>query len=170
MNILKLILAILNLFRIEQASVAKDIPPPTIYGQITSAKIKGLILTAFPQLKNSLDDVFVGRKIYDMTTVAEVKRFLKADGTDRMEYGEDFPKCVDYTRRILGNMTIPGWWSLPKGDIWVKINGGHSVVVMALYDNERDLKKGLYAIEGQNDVIELASEMFEDTEVIVTKW
>lgn len=146
----------------------EPIPPPKVVGRITKNKLRGLIAEVFPQL--SLEDVFIGRSEYDLITVAEMERFLARDGTDRMEYGEDFPKCIDFTRRLLGNMTIPGWWSIPKGDIWIYTpTWGHSVVIAALCDNESDLNKGIYLIEGQNDVIETAPEMFEDFKVRLIK-
>ena len=85
---------------------------------------------------------------------------------------EDAPDCDDFTRRLLGNLTIPGWWSLPKGDIWVEWSDehgnihGHSILITVL---QQDDSLNVYLIEPQTDAIELAPEMFEDFRVRLIK-
>ena len=67
---------------------------------------------------------------------------FREDDTDKMRWQTDAPDCDDFTRRLLGNLTVLGWWSLPKGDIWVEWDDaqgrthGHSIIVTVLYEKE----------------------------------
>ena len=96
------------------------VPPPLIVGGINSAELMALLLETFPQLEYDLspEKIDLADRKYKLTTVAEMNRFLAKDDTDKIKWGEA-PDCDDFTRRLLGNLTIPGWWSLAKGDIWI---------------------------------------------------
>ncbi len=150
----------------------RPIAPPQIFGELNSSELRELLLEAFPNL--NFNNVELADRRWKLTTVAEMNRALAKDDTDMMTWRKDWPDCDDFTRRLLGNLTVKGWWSILKGDIWVdwKENGkqyGHSVAITALYDNEVDLNKGIYLIEGQTDALELASEMFDDISVKLIK-
>ena len=83
------------------------------------------------------------------------------------------PDCDDFTRRLRGNLVIPGWWDIPAGDIWVQWvddegkEHGHSVMIIVVVNE--DMTPTVYLVEGQDDVIETAEEMFEDFEVTLLK-
>lgn len=144
----------------------KPIPPPLIVGEITSAELEAKIREIFPDA----EIVKTADRHYKLTTVAEMNRFLARDDTDMIEWKKNAPDCDDFTRRLLGNLTIPGWWSLLKGDCWVFGEGwGHSIMITLLYENEDGAEPRIYFIEGQTDVIELAPEMFKDISVGLIK-
>ena len=103
-----------------------------------------------------------------------MRRFLNYDLTNiLMKWAEHWPDCDDFTRRLLGQLTVPGWWSIPKGDCWFyKWNEdktdylyGHSELIVIEYDDETDRNLCLDLIEGQLDIIELARDIFEDNHI-----
>jgi len=145
----------------------EPIPPPKIVRSISADAVKTIIREIFPEV----EILETADRQYNLTTVGEMNRFLAKDDTDKMQWKEDWPDCDDFTRRLLGNLTIPGWWGLLKGDCWVFGEGwGHSILITALCESETELEPKLYLIEGQSDVIELASEMFgEDVKVYLIK-
>ena len=140
--------------------------PPKIVGEIDHSRLIQLLVSTLPGLK--YDEIDIADRRYKLTTVAEMNRFLAKDDTDKMRWQTDAPDCDDFTRRLLGNLTVPGWWSLPKGDIWVEWDDaqgrthGHSIIVTVLYEKEEDPEPNVYLIEGQTDAIELGPDMFED--------
>jgi len=143
--------------------------PAKVLGQITGTQLYALIQESFPQM--DLRDVDLADSEYDYTTFAEMARFLEHDQTDKIEWMKHSPDCDDFTRRLLGNLTVPGWYKIVKGDIWIEYDsgGGHSILITVLCDSEDDITPKLYMVEGQTDVVELATEMFEAFSVRLIK-
>ena len=144
----------------------RPIPPPNIVGEISAAEVEAKIREIFP----NVETFKIADRKYKLTTVEEMNRFLARDDTDKITWVREWPDCDDFTRRLLGNMTVPGWWSLAKGDCWIYgEDWGHSIVITLLYEGEQDTEPRVYFIEGQSDAMELAPEMFEDISVGLIK-
>lgn len=144
--------------------------PPLIVAEVTSSQLEARLWEIFPQAERLYIAQYFADRHYKLTTVAEMNRFLAKDDTDKIKWEEDAPDCDDFTRRLLGNLTIPGWWSLPKGDVWVYgDNWAHSILITALCKSKEDTSWNIYFIEGQTDAVELAPEMFEGIRVGLIK-
>lgn len=150
----------------------EPIAPPEIVGQITYRQLRTLIEETFPQLEYQWqwDDIRLADRMWDLTTVAEMERFLAKDDTNEMVWKKHAPDCDDFTRRLLGNLTTKGWWSIVKGDLWIGgDNWGHSIMITVLCLSVEDVKPVLRVVEPQTDAMETAQEMFEDFKVRLIK-
>ena len=169
-NVLELVNARRTIRELE--AELKPTAPPKVVGQVTYRHLRALIEETFPQLQYQWqwDDIRLADRLWDLTTVAEMRRFLARDDTDEMVWTKHAPDCDDFTRRLLGNLTIKGWWSLAKGDIWIGGDDwGHSIMITVLCQSQEDITPLLMVIEGQSDVLGTATEMFEDFKVRLIK-
>lgn len=169
-NVLELVNARRRIRELE--AKLKPTAPPKVVGQITYRQLRTLIEETFPQLQYQWqwDDIRLADRIWDLTTVAEMKRFLARDDTDKIVWVKHAPDCDDFTRRLLGNLTIPGWWSILKGDFWIGgEDWGHSIMITMLCESEDDVTPLLMVVEPQSDVLGTAVEMFEDFTVRLIK-
>jgi len=148
----------------------QPIPPPLFVAEVTASSIETRLWEIFPQAERLCIAQYFADRHYKLTTVAEMNRFLARDDTDLITWKKEAPDCNDFTRWLLGNLTIPGWWSLLKGDVWIYgDNWGHSILITALCKSEEDISWDIYFIEGQTDALELAPEMFEGIKVGLIK-
>ena len=149
----------------------RPIPPPEIIAEIDAQNMYALLRQTFPNL--SYSDIDLADRTWKLTTLQEFERFIAADNTDEMVWRPQAPDCDDFTRRLRGNLVIPGWWDIPAGDIWVQWvddegkEHGHSVMIIVVVNE--DMTPTVYLVEGQDDVIETAEDMFEDFEVTLLK-
>jgi len=148
----------------------RPIPPPEIIAEIDAQNMYLLLKKTFPNLAYA--DMDLADRTWGLTTPGELERFIAADNTDEMIWRTQAPDCDDFTRRLRGNLVIPGWWSIPAGDIWVQWEDtdgvhGHSVMITVLVDEA--MVPTVYLVEGQDDVIETAEEMFEDFAITLLK-
>ena len=93
--------------------------------------------------------IFLSDSYYETTTKDKLQKFLKLDNTDQYEYKKEIFDCDDFSYRLVGNLSIPGWASLPFGILWTYLpNGsGHALNIFIDTDSE------VWIVEPQNDNI-----------------
>lgn len=95
--------------------------------------------------------LFLVDRKYKIPTLESVKKFLEEDKTDLYKYVPEWLDCDDFSFRLMGQFSIPGWSDITFG-IGTSIFHAYNIVVA---DNE-GLK--VYLIEPQTDKIILAKE------------
>jgi hypothetical protein len=116
--------------------------PPQIVGQTSHRDQIMLLREKFPKA------LFRGanRPEYDLTTISEIRRFLREDKTDEM--GLDVPDSVF---RLIGQFSVEGWDGIPIGFVRTDAE---------LY-NVVSVKEGLYRINPQTDSLQKISSPVE---------
>ncbi|MCD6550471.1 hypothetical protein J7K24_02925 [bacterium] len=129
-----------------------DIPPPKILGEISNKELYNFIVnrTVWYGLNTNL---FIGDYKYKLTSVSEIRRFLRKDYTDRFFYDDDEFDCDDFATRLYGQITIPGWSEICFGEICYldKESGEYHCGNIFVTKEGKDLV--IYTIEPQNDSI-----------------
>ena len=99
-------------------------------------------------LKNKLPDaqIWLSDRLYYLTSIKELKKFLKHNKIDLKKYVPEYHDCDDYSYELMGFAS--DWCSeLAFGILWGKVNGGHAINLFV------DDKNELYVIEPQTDKI-----------------
>lgn len=85
---------------------------------------------------------------YHLIDKEEMERFLAEDKTDLAEYVAEYHDCDDFSFRLMGQISVPGWSDLAFGIVFALVpGGGHAV--NCFVSNEKEV----YLIEPQNDEI-----------------
>lgn len=92
--------------------------------------------------------IFLSDMNYWTTNIEEIKRFLSLDDSDKYNYTVEKFDCDDFSYRLMGQFSVPGWSELPFGIIWVGIkDGGHALNCFV------DINREVWLIEPQNDKV-----------------
>lgn len=92
---------------------------------------------------------------YKVPTLESVKKFLKEDKTDLYKYLGDWYDCDDFSFRLMGQFSIPGWSDITFG---IATSIFHAYNCLIAEDNA---EAKVYIVEPQTDKITLAKEMKE---------
>lgn len=90
-------------------------------------------------------EIFLSDRDYLLCNKADIVRFLVQDKTNKYEYTKNAYDCDDFSYRLLGQFSIPGWSDLAFGIIWT---GKHAMNCMVTEDNV------FYLIEPQTDTLQ----------------
>lgn len=119
--------------------------PPKIIDKISDMKLyRFLIGMGIPR-----ERIYIGDYFYELTTIAEIKRFLVWDKTEEIPPSlleEEFD-CDDRSARLIGQFSIPGWSYIALGEIWTYT---HTYVVFVTKENG---KLVLYGVEPLTDEV-----------------
>ena len=132
-----------KVFQLERDLAPFRIPPPKVSGELDSRILTGL-------LNEQLGTECVKRISdgnYKLVARSEMERFLKEDLTDSYKYkGNDYD-CDDFSFRLMGMLSAPGWAKLATGIIWGEFPKPHAINCFV------DSKHTFWLIEPQNDKI-----------------
>lgn len=92
---------------------------------------------------------------YKIPTLESIKKFLEEDKTDLYKYIPEWLDCDDFSFRLMGQFSVPGWSDIAFG---IATSTSHAYNIVVADDN--GLK--VYLIEPQNDKIQLAKDMRGD--------
>lgn len=114
------------------------IPVPKISGKISSEKLHRLLKRKLPKAMIYLVD-----REYQLTTKAEMERFLKEDKTDLIKYIDEYCDCDDRAWTLLGNINSGAWAGIAFGFAFSQV---HAFNIFCT-------SKDIYLIEPQTDEI-----------------
>ena len=83
--------------------------------------------------------IYIGDRDYKTIPLAELKKYLRHDDTDRHSYVDEYYDCDDFSFRLMGNLSNSSWGSLPFGIIWVQTETGGAHAVNVFIDNNREI-------------------------------
>ena len=86
-----------------------------------------------------------------------MQEFLKEDKTDLFKYLPEWFDCDDFSFRLMGQLSIPGWSDIAFGIATSTVHAYNCVVAS---DNG---KLGVYIIEPQTDDLVLAEKFLKET-------
>ena len=101
-------------------------------------------------------EIYLSDKEYKTTSIYELKKFLQSDLTDTYVYKKIFFDCDDFSYRLMGELSVPGWASLPFGIFWCELPDGSGHALNIFIDHNRKV----WIVEPQNDEVTAASEYF----------
>lgn len=85
---------------------------------------------------------------YYLVDKAEMEKFLAEDKTNMDEYIPEYHDCDDFSFRLMGQVSVPGWSGLAFGIVFALIpGGGHAINCFVSED------KKVYIVEPQSDKI-----------------
>ncbi len=113
--------------------------PPSSTKEIDITRLRNLLQARFPDAQ-----IFLSDRKYKLCNIDDIYRFIGQDKTNKMEFEDDWLDCDDFTYRLLGQFSIPGWASLAFGMCWTD---KHALNV--LVTEEREVK----FLEPQTDEI-----------------
>ncbi|MCK5235916.1 MAG: hypothetical protein KAR06_02935 [Deltaproteobacteria bacterium] len=136
-------------------------PPeaPKDKGTISSGDIRSLYRQIFPDWLNRLH---ISDRTFEITTIAELRRFVEWSGVDKLKYEAEFLDCDDFAVALAGEFArYPGWSGFPVTFLWGDIYGGHAFCTAVAWKSLEDKTPTVYFIEPQND-LEIAPELVEE--------
>jgi len=92
--------------------------------------------------------IYLSDRDYQVTSKEEIENFLALDDTDKRKYLSEYHDCDDFSYRLHGQFSVPGWSGLAFGILWAGVpGGGHAI--NCFVDNDKEV----WIIEPQNDKI-----------------
>lgn len=119
----------------------KTIRPPESTKRITSGEIRDVLYQKFHLAPGK---VFLSDKKYLLCDILDIHYFLERDKTNKVNYVPEAMDCDDFSYRLMGQLSIPGWSDLAFGIVWTDIHALNCFIK----DNGK-----FYFIEPQTDVI-----------------
>ena len=119
------------------------IDPETVEPQST-AKIEGLELQALLTIAAPSASVFMADNWKYLCRFSDVALFVAMDINNKIDYIAEEYDCDDFSFRLKGQFSIPGWAALALGICWTNNHALNCFV---------DEDKKLWFIEPQNDTI-----------------
>jgi hypothetical protein len=117
----------------------------------SDVRIKQILEDEFLDKTSPMKDVckiYLVDQEYKLPTVDNVKKLLAMDETDKTEYLSEFHDCDDFSFRLMGQISVPGWSSTAFGILFITTpQGGHAVNCFV------DDKEQVWIVEPQNDKI-----------------
>jgi len=131
--------------------IAWLIPKPKKKGRkiITNAELKNLLRGVL----GKACQLFLVDKKYKVPTLENMKKFLKEDKTDLYKYIPEFFDCDDFSFRLMGQFSIPGWSDITFG---IATSMVHAYNVLVALDSDNEMQ--VYLVEPQTDELILAKE------------
>lgn len=118
-----------------------------------------------PKIKNDLDHsealtilkselgtkckIYLSDMLYKTTSKEEIERFLAEDDTNYYKYVSEFFDCDDFSYRLHGQLSVPGWSDLAFGIFWTGLPNGGGHALNIFIDNEDKV----WIVEPQNDKV-----------------
>jgi hypothetical protein len=121
-----------------------EIEPPKIKDDVTHSELLTIIKAEFGEKCG----IYLSDMNYKTCDIKEIERFIKSDDTNRYKYIHEYYDCDDYSFRLLGNLSIPGWSDLTFGIFWCGTpQGGHALNCFV------DVERTVWIIEPQNNTV-----------------
>jgi len=64
--------------------------------------------------------IFRSDKEYKLCCAADIQAFLKQDATNKTKFIREIMDCDDFSYRLMGQFSIPGWSALAFGIVWTE--------------------------------------------------
>ncbi len=140
-----------NIARMFCGHASADPPgPPVVKADIPLQAVYTLLADLFPQ---TLEKVHVSDKWYQITSIAELRRFVKWDNANQFPYVNELHDCDDFALALAGAFArFPQWSGYPVGIIWADAGAGpHAFIIAVAWPSLDDQWPRIYFIEPQSD-------------------
>jgi len=113
---------------------------PTSTKRATLERVAEIVHAEFPGCP-----LFLSDNEYLLCSSDDIALFLAQDATNKMGYVVEERDCDDFSYRLMGQFSIPGWSALALGIIWTEV---HALNCFITEDEE------LLLVEPQTDEIQ----------------
>lgn len=122
--------------------LTEPLSPPEIIERIGNLELRGFLQ------KMGCTNILLGDFEYELTTVEEIERFLEWDQTDKLIYDLQTFDCDDFSLRLAGIITMPGWSNIAFGEAWF---GDYAFNIFVTKENGNLV---LYKVDPRTDEIQ----------------
>ena len=130
----------------------RELPVSTSTTQIVREELWQLLYQRFPQM----GALYLSDQVYRLCSLNDIREFLHQDATNHHQYKAEGFDCNDFSYRLMGQFSVPGWSDLAFGIVWTDI---HALNIMVGTD------KQIYFLEPQLDKILLELEPWMGTSI-----
>ncbi len=125
-------------------------PAPTVKGTISGDAVRTIYAKLFSKQASK---IFISDRKFDITTIAEIRRFVKWSVIDEIKYVAEKFDCDDFAMALAGQFSMyPEWSAYPVTFMWASfIIGGHAFNTVIAWPSEEDRTPTAYFIEPQTD-------------------
>jgi len=113
--------AIVNLLNAIIKLLQKKVEPESILPTSTK-RIKGEVLYKLLRDKFPDAELYLSDKDYLLCSYDDIALFLAQDNTNKMGYIKEILDCDDFSYRLMGQFSIPGWSDLAFGIVWSNVH------------------------------------------------
>jgi len=128
-----------------------SLPSLEYTGKIDLFELRSILMDIDPECP-----IYFSDGIYNLCTLEDVKRFIIWDKTNLTKFHEEIFDCDDYAWRLMGNMKVLNWSSIPFGVVWTDRHALNCFI---------DDTKTFYFIEPQLDLIQTKLETWQGTKL-----
>jgi hypothetical protein len=129
-------------------------PPVIIPGNnITNGELRNLLVSKFPDAQIWLSD-----GDYRLCSPDEIDHILSLDDTAKYAYNPDTFDCDDFSYRLMGNLSVPGYSDLAFGIVWTNVHALNLFI---------DSNKQIWFIEPQTDTKKVSLENWQGSKVVL---
>jgi len=124
---------------------------PKSSSEISHEEVYRLLKSQFPKAKIYLSD-----SSYRLVIKSEIEKYLAEDKTDAEQYVAERYDCDDFSYRLMGQFSIPGWSDLTFGIVWTNLHALNCIL---------DENRHFWFIEPQTDKLTGQLESWQGKEV-----
>ncbi len=124
---------------------------PKTEGVISRQELNDLLRKQFPGVNVHLMDYN-----YRLAIKEEIEKFLAEDQTNLTQYQTDSYDCDDFSFRLMGQFSIPGWSDITFGIVWTDVHAMNCII---------DENRKFWFIEPQSDNLTETLDSFQGSQV-----
>jgi len=104
------------IYKVEPAPTQAPDSRPLIRVPVGWEYVYNIINAAFPAAPH----IYLSDNSYELCSKADYQWFLANDPTDKFTYIVEKFDCDDFTYRLTGQLSVPGWSAIADGTIWTE--------------------------------------------------
>lgn len=138
------------------AELEKQLSPPL--PSATRKQVDGnYIFNILNAVTPSATHIYISDNQYWLCSKVDIDTFLSLDATNKTPYVAEEHDCDDFSYRLMGQLSIPGWSGIAFGIVWTNL---HALNCLISEEGK------FYFIEPQNDKLQESLESWQGTEIL----
>ena len=126
---------------------------PITRKQVDSNYIFGILNTISPNATH----IYLGDSQYWLCSGFDIEAFLAQDETNKIGYIAEERDCDDFSYRLMGQLSIPGWSGIAFGIVWTNLHALNCLV---------DSNGKFWFVEPQTNQLQEKLEAWQGTEIL----
>ncbi len=141
-----------NLFGNKATGNSDILPLPKSSIVVSGGVVTDIIRARFPDCKLFISDM----NDYKLVSDEDMAWFLAQDQTNKMGYVPEVRDCDDFSYRLMGQVSVPGWSDLAFGIVWTDAHALNCVILET---------KEFFFIEPQTDELQKELKSWQGTNI-----
>ncbi len=126
---------------------------PIIRKQVDSNYIYGILKDVSPNATH----IYLSDSQYWLCSGKDIESFLAQDETNKMGYIAEERDCDDFSYRLMGQLSVPGWSGIAFGIVWTNLHALNCLV---------DSNGKFWFVEPQTNQLQEKLEAWQGTEIL----